>query len=501
MFCTRLETNAATWDVHLSVPDRGSLGGVLVLRDQERTRWVGYVRNEDGKAQALFRVTAADGVWFVDEAGKRITCRPWEHFFAYPFADALLEASKLLVITNPAGLSDAQVVSETNEIVVLRIPHGTESGIRVKGMSQEISKGARKSGSSASPWMGFPAGSAATSLADETLSIHREEGFLQARKAWKFRVEIRDFEWLSAVPTNRIPIRPTDRADRTDPYKGADWSQCVLVAHDPYAEAGANPKINSRLAVLRLDTGNIIRLPVPSFGTLFGCFLGDRQQILSTAMPLSDSTQLHEVDLRSGEVRGWEMEDFDTQPVGVPVPSPDGSRIALLCTAPNPATLLDMQFLLLEPKEGNAEWLGEPGRWGGPYSWLPDGSAIALKRFLPTKSADAMAPQMISLLRLDGTASDLRRGNDVRVLPQSKELLLRDEKKSWWITDLNGRNPRKYADGMLGWGEPAISPDGREILWVRFASNSIPTLYRFPFGETNGVPATRSSGFTSLPVW
>ena len=87
------------------------------------------------------------------------------------------------------------------------------------------------------------------------------------------------------------------------------------------------------------------------------------------------------------------------------------------------------------------------------------------------------------------------------MLSQRKELLIRDDKQIWWITDLQGRKQRKYADGMLGWGAPAISPDGRDVLWVRFASNSVPRPYRFPFGETNGVPATQAPGFTSLPVW
>jgi hypothetical protein len=332
-----------------------------------------------------------------------------------------------------------------------------------------------------------------------SFSVNRDGGFIDGWETQRHKIEIDKFHWLPSTPTNRLRVSGTNWVDRVASLRNADWNRCVLAAHDPLAEAGQSSRINPRLGILRLDTGLVTRVPIPTLGTVWGEFLSDRKTAVVVHQDIARSMALSVVNLSTAEVTPLDVA-VDGTLIGMPVLSPDKQTIAILFRPQNANSVVEFQMLLIDIKKRTARTLGKAGRLGAPYSWLPDGSGIVLKRFLPAKSDD-IEPRVVCVLRMDGTLTDLVAGDDPLVIPQLKCVLFEGSSREWFTCNLAGKNPAKFAGGMKGWGRPAISPDGKEMLWVRFVKGELPQLHLFEFGNKNGKLATKSSGSTSMPVW
>jgi len=186
--------------------------------------------------------------------------------------------------------------------------------------------------------------------------------------------------------------------------------------------------------------------------------------------------------------------------MGPPVLSPTSNTVALLYRPADAGGVLDFQMLLVDLAAVTATPIGTTSRLGGPYAWLPDGSGIVLKRFLPAKSNE-VEPTRICLLRLDGTLTDLRSGDSPLVLPHARTVLFEDEDGDWFTCDFTGRGVKRFRNGMKQWGTPAVSPDGTEMLWCRFSKIRFPQLHLFSSETTEGKLVTSVPGFVGHPAW
>ncbi len=104
--------------------------------------------------------------------------------------------------------------------------------------------------------------------------------------------------------------------------------------------------------------------------------------------------------------------------------------------------------------EGEASPLGPPVAAGAPV-WLRDGSAVVL----------ATPEDKILKLSLEGTITELTSGNDP-VAVDERQLLLRRNGRLHTFQLATGAI-RLLGDGFVDSGRPAVSPDGRELLFVR----------------------------------
>lgn len=247
--------------------------------------------------------------------------------------------------------------------------------------------------------------------------VNREFGFIEKWEEKDRNYSIENFRWNTDSATNRLEIRGTNWLDRTRPYEGADLDRCVIVAHDPSVTDGDHPKIQPRLGVLRLDSGAITKLPVSCLDALGACFLSDRREVLVTHVGASLSV----VKLDTGGVETVST-GGKAQFLAYPILSPDKRQVALLGRSDLAKGLLDFQMFLMNLSDYSLLPIGKSGRLGAPQSWLPDGSGIVLKRFLPA-GRDDIEPRMLCVLGLDGGREDLLPGDDPLVLPKAKLLL------------------------------------------------------------------------------
>ena len=181
--------------------------------------------------------------------------------------------------------------------------------------------------------------------------------------------------------------------------------------------------------------------------------------------------------------------------------SPDNRKIATMQMLGG-GSLLDLQIRLIDVETGEARLLGKPSKIGAPFSWLPDGDGLILKRFETREDPTAVEPRILCRLGLDGELTDLRSGDWPVVLRKTRRILFEDNATRLWHTcQLDGSDPRLFADGLKGYSMPAVSPDEKRVVFVRYEKGKLPQVTLFDLGQTEGKPATRAGGFTSTPVW
>lgn len=493
----RFETNATEWEARVTFPGNPNGYRVSVIKDGETARFRGFIEPKDSKAIPIFNLTEVSNIWYVVEPETRVRCRPWEHFFQSAISELMLEAAELRFVLDSTAFAFAEVERTNGSSILFRERLDQAESNSLASVLAEVATVPPNLTPHRDKRLALQARFLQRALAEGvSFSVNRDGGFIDGWETQRHKIEIEHFHWLPSTPTSRLRVSGTNWVDRVAPFRSADWDRCVLVAHDPSAEAS---RINPRLGVLRLDNGLVTRVPIPTLGTVWGEFLSDRKTAVVVHQDIAGSMALSLVNLSTAEVTPLDVALNGTL-IGMPVLSPDQQTIAILFRPQNASSVVEFQMLLVDIKKKTAKTLGKPGRLGAPYSWLPDGSGIVLKRFLPAKSDD-IERRVVCFLRMDGTLADLIAGDDPLVIPHLKCVLFEGSSRDWFTCNLSGLNPVKFADGMKGWGNPAISPNGKEMLWVRFVKGELPQLHRFEFGNKNGELATKSPGFTSMPVW
>jgi Tol biopolymer transport system component len=69
------------------------------------------------------------------------------------------------------------------------------------------------------------------------------------------------------------------------------------------------------------------------------------------------------------------------------------------------------------------------------------------------------------------------------------------------VSALDGKNPRTLGEGFKDNGFPAVSPDGKKLLWLRVAQSAslTPELLDLTTSQTTKLPV--GEGLWTQPVW
>jgi hypothetical protein len=273
-----------------------------------------------------------------------------------------------------------------------------------------------------------------------------------------------------------------------------------MVSHDPVfvMEAG-QPSPDGYL--LNLRTKQLRRLPYEGFVSMPGCFLKDRREVIVSGVDLDGQMGLLKLNLLTRENTEVAYGPFKGGITLMAELSPDGRKVATM-QALGGEKMTDLQIRVIDLQSGRSELLGKPGNIGAPFSWLPDGDGLVLKRFERTSDLHAIEPRILCRLGLDGKLTDLRRGDWPVVLRKSRRMLYQDDATRLWHTcDLDGTKSELFAEGLKGYGFPAVSPDETKIIFTRFEKGKAPRLMVFEFGKADGKPAVQAKGFMGTPVW
>lgn len=501
----RLQTNAALWEVEMEFPASLKAPKFLIIRAQQgdRFRLRAFILDDAQKRSPLFTLLQRDGLWYVMEGAAKVKTLPYGAEFTSinsSIAYQLIATSELMT---PRFSSAAKVLTEPSDGTLYR--YRVLAGAQEKRMLDQALQGfedMRKRGqpltarnNATMDWLRDALNKGIPYTAELRTGLVIEQSARNRKRTMK------GFNWEDPSKDRSLFEIPEGAwKDDSGSLLPSSVDDAVLVAHDPHHVPGkGEPSAESFLLDLR--SGKLRRLPVDGVGTLPGCFLKDHRQVLTTRIAFDEHPDIVIVDLPSGTLKRVEPHGDVFRPLGFPALSADGRQVLMLEMARGPG-LLDFTLLTLNLETLIAQPLGKPGRMGAPVSSLPDGTGYILKRFLPAASKDpgAIEPRVICKMDLKGRLKDLRPGDSPLVLPQAKRILFEEDRK-WYTCSFEGSDIRQYANGMRGYGQPAISPDGKRMLWVKFSEGTSPKLHLIDFEKSEGRPATEAPGFTGLPRW
>jgi len=505
----KLENSPAAWIARCRLSDNPHsqhiFAEIKVFRDGRRQSW-SVSKSVYGSSSNVCEIVEVDGIWHVIENRRFIKCRPYEAGLHFPDSYILL------------ALADIRSFADQNSLGALEFEkrNGSQLWFRLRpaGQYRRILEELRAVSSK------FNASDLTLDqrrYKEETVAQAREQlasgapvafdeatGTLLESTIGPMSFSIEGFRWLDRLPENAFALpKGVHWNDQTRPWSAQEYEECVLVAHDPFFVEGRSLSFNT--FVLNLKSGDMRRVPFVGMTSMPCSFLESRNAVVVAGLSfrsaavfggahLDSCAGLARVDLVTGKSEPFARDWLSGGPFWMTEVSPDGQyAIGLSPSLPD----MEAEARLIKMSDRSARTLPKTPRLGGPLSWLPESDGIILSR-----GPRQIGRAVLCRLNLDGTLKDLRPGDWPLVLRKSRKILYKEnESRLWHTCDLDGSNPKLYADGLAHHSEPAVSPDERQILFTRINEGSAPQLMLFELGKTNGLPATRAEGFTGRAVW
>jgi hypothetical protein len=308
-----------------------------------------------------------------------------------------------------------------------------------------------------------------------------------------YYAELRDVDWSAAALT----LPKENWIDRTAPLAGIGTDDVVMMGHALLPESR-----DLDTYALNIRTLDFRRVPSPSGVALPGCFLPGRKSVLVGASDLvNGGFRPRTVNLETGKSEEFLPEIFaGAQMVFGGTVSPDEKRMAMMLMK----ELVEMsrkQIVVIDLAGKTAEKIGEPDDYAS-IQWLANGRELLLDRIEPEKRMDAPLRKTVWIVNLKGEARKVANGRESRALHDGRILLEREDKK-WVTVDANGKSEKRFGNNLPERvGFPAVSPDGKRVLFVQFGDK----------GSVGLVVVDADSGKTELgrlpnigmwttPVW
>jgi len=333
------------------------------------------------------------------------------------------------------------------------------------------------------------------------LWINESTGIIVKYRIREILVEIEDFKLLKSVPGGAFSLSTESQWDDfSQPLDPDELEDCAMVGRDPvFVAKPAQLSLDGYL--LNLRNGRMRRLPYTGITSMPGCFLPGRKEVIVSGCDIEGGVRLTKINLITGENTLLDYEGADGGVVMMPELSPDGRRIAAIQSMGN-AGVVDLQIRVIDLGTLKSELIGNPSRIGGPFSWMPNGDGIILKRYGPTESLNAIEPRILCKLGLNGVVSDLRPGDWPVVLRKTERILFQDSGSDLWHTcKMDGTDSKLFGNGLKGYGTPAVSSDEKRILFAHYEKGQLPQLELFELGKSEGKRVVHANGFTGTPVW
>ena len=493
----KLRVTSASWRVRYRMPN-GFMMETKVVRDKDRLAWsLGHVVN--GRSEVVTRVIESGGVWHVIEGERRVKYKPYEAELHLPGAYLLLSLAQPVCVSDDTQLASAKFEGRRGNVVSFRLPLPPET----RRVLEKSVAGLEQLTTQDPTYAGKPETARTLELMREQLSKGTPLGVDEAtgiQVEWKLQdmlLSIEDFQWLSKA-SDSVFAMPKNAVwdDQTRRWSGDELNDCILAGHDPsYPAGGKSPNIDAYLINVR--TGKLRRLPYRGIMSSAGCFLTGRREVIVSGGPVG----LVKLDLETGVNTLVESDLARGRISTLAELSPDGKSVATMQMSSS-GQMLDLQIRVVNLKDGRSRLLGRPEPIGGPFSWLPDGDGLILKRYERSKDIRAIEPRILCRMDLDGKLTDLRSGDWPVVLRKSRRILFKDDKSDLWHTcELDGTKPELFANGLAKHAMPAVSPDEMKVIFARYEPGKLPELLLFELGKAEGRPFVKAKGFTGTPVW
>jgi len=491
----------ATWRVRYQMPN-GFMMETKVVRDKDRRAWI-FAQILDGRTQVISRLIEREGVWHVIEEGGTAKYRPFEAELHLPGGYLLLSLAEPRWMLDRNQAASAKFEEQRGNVVSFRLPLPPET----RRFLEKSVEGLQQLAKQDPTYAAKPETTKALALMQEQLAkgtplgVDKTTGMLVECRLRDMLISFEDFRWLNQTSDLDFAL-PKDAKwnDQTRPWSGAELNDCVMVGHDPLFRAGGSgPGIDAYL--LNVQSGRLRRLPYEGITSMAGCFLKGRREVIVSGFDADGPVGLVKLNLETGINTPVESDLAKGRISLAAELSPDGKKVATMQMSGS-GQMTDFQIRIVNVTGGNSRLLGQPERIGAPFSWLPDGDGLILKRFERSQDLQGIEPRVLCRMGLDGKIADLRPGDWPLVLQKTRKILYKDDKSELWHTcELDGTKPQLFADGLQKHGTPAVSPDEKRVIFAQYEKGKLPQLLLYDMGKNQGRPIVKASGFTGTPIW
>lgn len=328
------------------------------------------------------------------------------------------------------------------------------------------------------------------------IQIDQRTGLMIAMGKPKLAWKMQGFKFLKTVEAAALSIESNPWSDFSDdPTKGKP-GDLIMLAHAPdYVPGAEGYDLDSRL--MDVNNGRFRRIPFRGAESFPTCFASDRKSVIVGGVSVSTGNiRPVQIDLSIGKNRALGGAMFDTGvAIGASL-SPDGSRLIIL-RKDLAMGILETQPFIIDMKTNQARKIGKPMDTGF-FKWMPDGQHVIFP--LRDPPLDKVQKVSLAVMDMDGNVVKLCPGDDPNPLADGKRILFEDDQQHWNTCDLKGQNVKLFADGMAGYGFPAVAPDGKRLLLMRFQPQP-PKPLVFEIGQAEGKVITDEEGLWAMPVW
>lgn len=494
----RIETDSASWITEIELPN-GFISSVDVISTPLMRRIDLYLHAGLEK-QRFIRIIERDGFWYITKQDGRFKYKPYEApllfaaFYVFierseprAYIDAAEPFGKFVRLQGDAAVYRADLPPETEQQIKANLNNLLEIEKELEGQDNpkltELKLKLQK-----------------TLRDGSEVTINTKIGIFEQYGLQGKRNQIKQFRWLETIDEKDFDVQGQVWEDRTGsiiPEQGGP-SDVILIGHAKAWRPGQQT-MDTDLLMMNLTDGQLRRVPYQHGIAAGGCLTRDRSHAyISGQMLDAGGVGIFEIDLHTGEHRQLGGRELLAGITMFPTLSNDGRTLAALHMTPEHGPLYS-QVYLIDIESGEAKTLGEPMDTAF-LSWLPDDKGLIL---ISRESENLNQPSIGTICRMNmiGQLTEIRRGNQPLLLNDSRILFEDAEDGRWKTCDLQGDSVKLVGNGLASFGFPTASPDGKQLIMMKFdrVSGPRPYLIDVASGQSEAIPA--GAGLWAMPEW
>jgi hypothetical protein len=485
----RLQAEPATWTITRYTPSANRMS-VEVVRHGDDCRWIVKIQKNDNWHE-LYRVIARQGVWYVmDKLGRATKFRPYEATTIDPLSYGLI-CSSAPRMPQQCAMKDTLAITSADSSSVRLVGQFTAGPRDVLEAVLALDRNSQSTNPQAAAEIPKLEQLLATGV---PLEVDRGTGLVT-----KFGipgVTMTGFRWLDKIPDDVFDIVGRDWEDHTAPLQEQQPGDCVLMTcYESIIDSAK--EVFGNVLVVDKNTGESRRVPCRQGCTSMGCFSTDRTKAYVVSLNFDVGlNRVVQVDLHSSENQSI-SEKLDEEMTIYPRISPGGTKLAVLNRAIG-LPLSQTQLCIVDLPTKSVTKIGPPGDYVAPY-WLPGSDGCILMK---NKSADPLVRNLsICHINPQGELHNIRSAVYARVCGPAPNILFQERAGAdWKICDLQGEHEQTVATGLFAYSEPAVSPDGKQAIMIKFdGASALPFVVNLQDGNAVKIPV--AEGVWRFPAW
>lgn len=493
-----LENGSATWVTEIELPN-GSIASVDVISAPLMRRIDLYLHAGQEK-QRFVRIIERDGFWYVTDQAGRFKYKPYEAPLLFSAFYVFIERSQPRAFVDTAQ-SFGKFARLQGNAAVYRADLPPETKQQIQATLNNLLELEKAQAGAANPKLAELKQKLQRTLRDGSevvinikTGIIEQYGF-QGKRNW-----IKQFRRLESIDEQDFDVQGQvweDRSGSIIPEQG-DPSDVILIGHAKAWRPGQQT-MDTDLLLMNLADGQLRRVAYQLGVAAGGCLSSDRSYAyISGQMLDAGGIGVFEINLKTGDHRQLGGKELLSGITMFPTLSHDGRTLAALHMTPEHGQL-HSQVYLIDIETGESKKLGKPIDTAF-LSWLPDDQGLIL---ISREYEDVNQPSIGTICRMNlkGQLTEIRKGDHPLLLDDSRILFEDPGDRLWKTCDLQGGSVKLIGDGLKSHGFPTVSPDGKQLIMMRFdpATGPQPYLIDVETGETKMISV--GAGLWAMPRW